>query len=182
MPGADGATGLAGPQGPQGLPGADGATGPAGPQGPQGLPGAEGVQGPIGPAGPPGTLTYATDHPNPYKTIFGGGAAKDLAQIIVTDSGKGFLSFGPPESNPVGGFIVQPGGTLLKLSLDVVQNGATLVTVDYGPPFSAPLNPWFSIPVNVTAGEVLLVRARASGGGASIRYYGASLSLIEGLQ
>jgi len=127
-------------------------------------------------------LTYATDHPSPYKTIFGGGAAKDLTQIVATKSGKGFLSFGPPESDPIGGFIVQPGGTLTKLSLHVLQNGGSLITVEYGPPFASPLNPWFSIPVNVNAGEVILVQAEASGGGASIRYYGAALSLIEGLQ
>ena len=186
--GPQGIQGEPGPQGSQGLPGADGvpglsgSDGAAGAIGPIGLQGIQGELGPQGPAGPPGSMTTQTDHPNTFKTIFGGGARKDLVQIVAANSGKGLLSFGPPGTNPGGGFIGQPGGTLEKLSFHVVQDGVTIVTVDYGPPFSVPLNPWFSVPVDVNAGNVLEIEAEAFGSNSSIRYYGAALSLIGGFQ
>ncbi len=192
--GPTGPQGEAGPQGPQGLPGATGEAGPAGPAGPQGDAGSDGAVGPAGPTGPQGeagpvgpqgsagSLTFLSDHPDGFKTIFGGDSPKLLVEITAADSGVGLLSFGPPSTNPVGGFVRQAGGTLERLSLHIERAGVTVLTVDYGPPFAVPLNPWFSVPLTTTAGDSIKVVAEAFGGGASIRYFGASLSLLEGLQ
>ena len=107
---------------------------------------------------------------------------KLLVQVTAAKTGKGLLSLGPPASNPVGGFIRQSGGTLERLLIHIKSNSVTFLTVDYGPPFAVPLNPWFSVPINTVAGDQISVFAEALGGGSSIRYYGSALSLIEGLQ
>jgi hypothetical protein len=124
-----------GPAGPVGATGPTGAQGPAGPQGPQGVAGATGAPGATGAAGPSwGTMWRDADASVntciPADLVSNSIVLPRESRLLVNAFTQ--VSATQPGTAPFG---------LVRLSVDLVNQGSTDASLDTGRPFVAPSTP-----------------------------------------